>query len=243
VIDADRAEPYYPGNDECLVSFLMPHEEFVARFGAAHRQMDERDSEPGPCEYWAFRFPCGLSVFLVYHPTRPPAPGCYVYADRPDIDHVLQHIGLSDRVEWRLDYAHPDVFRERHGVVAVRACPSASGVPVGATGIAAGASDRSAASQHLFGTVQTHHTKAELAAAFAAAGWTSRKCTWTDYDVQSDFAELVIESDDPMLIHGPVTDVIANVDRIAEVLRSMDTKFLLECQASSDGELLRKVEG
>lgn len=115
MIDAERAEPHYPGNDECLVSFLMPYDEFVGRFGPAHRQMDDRDNEPGPCEYWAFQFRCELAVFLVYHPKRPPAPGCCVYADRAEIDHILHHLEIGDRVEWRLDRAHPDVFRVRHG--------------------------------------------------------------------------------------------------------------------------------
>ena len=123
MIRANRAEPYYPGNNECLVSFPMPYDEFVGRFGPAHRQMDDRDNEPGPCEYWAFRFPCGLSVFLVYHLTRPPAPGCYVYANRPEIDHLLHHVPIADRVEWRLDRAHPDVFRGRHGDGHPTTCP------------------------------------------------------------------------------------------------------------------------
>lgn len=124
MINAERTEPYYPANDECLVSFLMTYEEFVARFGPSHRQMDDRDNEPGPCEYWAFRFPCGLSVFLVYHPTRPPAPGCYLYASRPEIDHLLHHLQIADRVEWRLDHAHPNAFLERHGDRHPRSCPS-----------------------------------------------------------------------------------------------------------------------
>ncbi len=125
MIDAEHAEPYYPGNSECLVSFLMPYDQFVARFGPAHRQMDARDDEPGPCEYWAFRFLCGLSVFLVYHPTRPPGPGGYLYANRPEIDHILHHVAIADRVDWRLDHAHPDDFRERHGEGHAATCPSA----------------------------------------------------------------------------------------------------------------------
>ncbi|MCE9634911.1 MAG: hypothetical protein K8T90_04330 [Planctomycetes bacterium] len=131
MIDADRAEPYYPGNSECLISLVMPHDEFVARFGPAHRQMDERDNEPGPCEFWAYRFRCGLSVLLVYHFSRPRSPACFVYADRPEIDHVLEHLQAADCVEWRLDHAHRDVFRERHREPVARTCPLASTVESG----------------------------------------------------------------------------------------------------------------
>ena len=127
MIDADRADPYYPGNDECLISFVMPYDEFVNRFGPAHRQMDARDEEPGRCEYWAFRFSCGLSTFLVYHFDRPGAPACLVYADRPEVDHVAEHLHVADRIEWRLDDAHPDLFRQRHGQSASRSCSDVSG--------------------------------------------------------------------------------------------------------------------
>lgn len=245
VIDAERAEPYYPGNDECLVSFLMPYEEFVGRFGPAHRQMEDRDDEPGPCEYWAFRFPCGLSVFLVYHPSRPPSPGCYVCANRPETDHLLHHLQIADRVEWRLDRAHPDAFRERHGEGHPACCPSAAAPVAGGGSAAAGVRARNNGipdATNLYGTVRTSLTKAELAAVFAAHGWRTRKCSWIDYELRSTFGELILEADDPLLLHGPVADVLANAPRIADVLRAAHASFSLECYAPDRETLLTTIE-
>ena len=112
---AERDEPYYPKDDQPLVAFTLPHEEMVRRFGPAHRSMDERDNEPGPCEYWSFRFPCGLSLFIAYHFHCPPAPGGNICASSPDICHILDHLPIEDCVFWRLDEAEPALFNQKYG--------------------------------------------------------------------------------------------------------------------------------
>lgn len=111
----ERAEPYYPGDDQPLIGFTLPYTDMVARFGPAHRLTDAGDNEPGPAEYWSFRFPCGLHTFITYHRDAPPAPGGTVTASSPDITHILQHLPITDCVFWRLDHDEADLYRKKYG--------------------------------------------------------------------------------------------------------------------------------
>lgn len=62
---------------------------------------------------------------------------------------------------------------------------------------------------------------------------------WTDYEVVSAFAELVVEAESPILLHGPVDDVESNADRILAPLRAAGVADTAECYGVS-GELLRE---
>lgn len=116
MINAERAEPYYPKDDWPLFDFKLPHSEMVSRFGPAHRQMDEKDNEPGPVEYWSFRFGCGLRVFITYHFHDPTGAGGVVTATSPDIGHILKHLDVADCLTWRLDLAEPEFYQKRYGL-------------------------------------------------------------------------------------------------------------------------------
>lgn len=70
-------------------------------------------------------------------------------------------------------------------------------------------------------------------------GWSVRKCSWTDYEIRSPFAELVIEAEAPILMHGPVSDVEANADRILAPLRDAGVGYCAEFY-TADGSLLRE---
>lgn len=115
MIGATMAKPVYPGDDRALLAFDLPAEEMVRRLGPSHLQMDESDGEPGPCEYWSYRFPCGLTVLIVHHFQ---APGDYsgtVYADAPEIQHILHHLPLADCVSWRLDREVSNFYEDWYG--------------------------------------------------------------------------------------------------------------------------------
>jgi len=66
--------------------------------------------------------------------------------------------------------------------------------------------------------VQTDLQPEEIARLFASPVWRVRKCSWTDYEAISDFAELVIEASNPVLVHGLVADPTVNADRVVEPL-------------------------
>jgi hypothetical protein len=69
--------------------------------------------------------------------------------------------------------------------------------------------------------------------------WSVRECSWTDYEVTGPFAELVVEAESPILLHGPVTDVEANADRILASLRAAGIAYTAECHGAS-GEQIRE---
>jgi hypothetical protein len=69
--------------------------------------------------------------------------------------------------------------------------------------------------------------------------WSVRKCSWTDFEVTSPFAELVVEAESPILMHGPVADVESNVDRILAPLRAAGVADTAECY-DAGGEMLRE---
>jgi len=117
MITAKRAAPFYPKDDQPLVAFTLTYQETVDRLGPAHRVMDDMDNEPGPCEYWSFCFPCGMTIFITYHFHAPTGAGGVVCASAPEIDHILEHLPVRDCVFWRLDVAEPEIYRKRGGIL------------------------------------------------------------------------------------------------------------------------------
>jgi hypothetical protein len=92
---------------------------------------------------------------------------------------------------------------------------------------------------YLCAALQTRLSRRRVARLFARLGWDVRKCTWTDYEVCCPFAELTIEAESPILLHGPVADVEANADRILAVLRDAGIGYTAE-NYNAGGSLLRE---
>lgn len=82
-------------------------------------------------------------------------------------------------------------------------------------------------------SVHTKQGAKELAELFTPPDWRVRKCSWKDYEAKSDFAEVVIESTDPVLIHGPVANVEVNSLRIVELLVAAGFSGKFECYDES----------
>ena len=59
-------------------------------------------------------------------------------------------------------------------------------------------------------------------------GWSIRKCGRSEYEISSDWAELVLESESPLLLHGPVADLPARADELLEPLRTAGIPFTAE---------------
>jgi hypothetical protein len=75
----------------------------------------------------------------------------------------------------------------------------------------AGLPDRS----NFFSSLHTSLSKKQVARLYGALGWHVRKCSWVDYEVVSDWAELVIEAESPMLMHGSVADLPGRGEELA----------------------------
>jgi hypothetical protein len=54
------------------------------------------------------------------------------------------------------------------------------------------------------GEVLSAHGGETVVRAFETAGWRVRKCTWVDWEVRSDGAELVIEATEPPVFYGRI---------------------------------------
>ena len=62
-------------------------------------------------------------------------------------------------------------------------------------------------------------------------------CSWTDYEIRSAFAELVVEADSPILLHGRATDLATNAELILAPLQAAEIAYDAEGYGA-DGALL-----
>jgi hypothetical protein len=95
---------------------------------------------------------------------------------------------------------------------------------------------------NFFSSLHTPLSREQVAGLYGALGWRVRKCSWVDYEVVCDWAELVIEAESPILIHGPVADVLARAEELVGPLRAAGVSFTAECYGPEPGrELLLEL--
>jgi hypothetical protein len=87
---------------------------------------------------------------------------------------------------------------------------------------------------NFFGSLVTSLSKGEIAQLYGAAGWTVRKCSWVDFEIRCAWAELIIDGDSPILLHGSVADVLVNADRILEPLVKAGIAHTAECYGEDE---------
>lgn len=74
-------------------------------------------------------------------------------------------------------------------------------------------------------TVETRLSCSKINALFSKSGWLSRMCSWTEHEITSDFAELVIASEGPVLISGRIDRAPESVDRILSILDAANVNY------------------
>jgi hypothetical protein len=95
-------------------------------------------------------------------------------------------------------------------------------------------------SSNFYSSLHTRRTRREVGALFEAAGWAVREPDdWDHLEVHCPWAELVIESESPILMHGLVADVAANGDRVLAPLRAGGVGFTAEGYGP-ENELVRE---
>ena len=62
---------------------------------------------------------------------------------------------------------------------------------------------------HLAASIHTDRSKRHVVALFRPPTWQVRKSSWKDYEVRSPCADLVIQADSPILLHGNVANLSA----------------------------------
>ncbi len=93
-------------------------------------------------------------------------------------------------------------------------------------------------SSNFFSSLNTRLSRKQIANLYKSLGWQVRKCSWTDYEVRSDWAELIIESESPILIHGPVANLPTRIEDLVAPLRNADVSFNAECYGPEPDNVL-----
>ena len=96
-------------------------------------------------------------------------------------------------------------------------------------------------SSNFFSSLKTELSRRQVAHLYEPLGWAIGKCSWTDYGIQSPWADLIIEAESPVLMHGPVANVLVNAEHILSPLRAAGVAYSAECYDEA-GNLLREIK-
>lgn len=96
---------------------------------------------------------------------------------------------------------------------------------------------------NFYSSIRTGAQPDAIARLFVAPVWHVRTCSWTGFEAVSAFAELVIESSNPVLVHGPVADVTVNGPRVIEPLVAGGLSGSFECYDDAGSLILEKSFG
>ena len=93
---------------------------------------------------------------------------------------------------------------------------------------------------NFYSSLHTGLTREQVARLYGALGWQVRKCSSVDYEVRSYWAELVTEAESPILMHGPVAELLDRAEELVAPLRAAGVAFTAECYGPDpEFELLR----
>jgi len=95
------------------------------------------------------------------------------------------------------------------------------------------------AGSNFFTSLFTTLSRRKVADLFTAIGFDVRKSGWYDFELFTPWAELVIEAEAPILMHGSVSDVLIHAETLLDCLRGAEVSFDAECY-DPDGVLLRE---
>jgi hypothetical protein len=84
-------------------------------------------------------------------------------------------------------------------------------------------------SSNFFLALDTTLSQEQVAGLYRAIGCRVRKSSWFDYEVLSDWAELVIEAERPILMHGWVANLPTRAEELVTPLRAAGVSFTGEC--------------
>lgn len=72
-------------------------------------------------------------------------------------------------------------------------------------------------------------------------GWSSRNCSWTDYELTNDWSELVLEGDaEEPLLNGSVVFVDKNIEVLDRVFKTLGGYFVYEFYDDDKNLVLEK---
>ena len=89
-----------------------------------------------------------------------------------------------------------------------------------------------------FAALHTTRSRHRIAELFLNHGWHLRRASWTDFEIRTPVAELIIEADRPILLHGLVAEIEVDADLILAPLKQAGVTSTAECYDVA-GRLLR----
>ena len=92
----------------------------------------------------------------------------------------------------------------------------------------------------LFIAVHSGLNRRRVARLFRRLGWEVRKSGWAEYEMRSAIAELEVQAESPVLLHGTARDLDA-VECVVASLREGGAVFTGECYGEA-GKLLREYK-
>jgi hypothetical protein len=95
---------------------------------------------------------------------------------------------------------------------------------------------------YLSAILSTALSQQQVAQLYRAPEWRVRKHSWFEYEVRCPWAELCLEGEGDILMHGPVTNSGVHAEQILAPLRAAGIRFKAEFY-DSQGTLVREVVG
>jgi len=92
---------------------------------------------------------------------------------------------------------------------------------------------------HLSCALHTGLSQEQIAELYRPLGWRVRKCSWDEYEILCEWAELIISDAGCVLMHGQLSDAPANADHVLRPLRDAGVGYEAEFY-DEDHELLQQ---
>lgn len=90
--------------------------------------------------------------------------------------------------------------------------------------------------------LDTDLSQQQVAELFRPFGWTIRKWSWTGYEIRCIWAELYLDGEGEILMHGPIAEPLAHAEELFTPLRRGGVKYWGEFYGP-DTELLGEFRG
>lgn len=94
-----------------------------------------------------------------------------------------------------------------------------------------------------FAVLHPQRPREDVAALYRALGWRVRRCGHEAFELTCPWADLVLDGDGPLLLHGPVADGAARLEEVVAPLRQALIGFRAEAYGAGSDRPLRVVEG
>ncbi|GAA0189042.1 hypothetical protein GCM10009122_48630 [Fulvivirga kasyanovii] len=79
---------------------------------------------------------------------------------------------------------------------------------------------------NMYGTIEGINSKLELVSKFHQLGWSVRKSSWTDYEVENEWTELCIQGENEILLSGILDE--QKFEELGDLLNSFGVKYNFE---------------